>query len=96
MDEPHFELPGPEGWAAHHENAQMEFYKQQGATHRLTAKLVCGVLVATLIATAWACRWQTVKLPAGDGPAGALLMNRWTGEMRYVQGNAWLTVKSAD
>jgi hypothetical protein len=47
-----------------------------------------GVFI-TVLAAGWAIRWEIVSA----GPSGAFMLNRWTGEVRYLQGNAWLEVE---
>lgn len=56
-------------------------------------KIYASILVVALLALAWAFRWQAIELhPAGDHPAPAYLLNRWTGEIRYLQDASWMTV----
>jgi hypothetical protein len=45
------------------------------------------VLAVVLLAIAWACRWQVAEVHPGGASGvqgGVYLINRWTGEMRYL------------
>lgn len=51
-------------------------------------------LALVLLGGAWMLRWQAVEFHTGGAaPAAALLINRLTGEMRYVQGIEWIAVQ---
>ena len=37
----------------------------------------------------WALRWQVVETNTGVGPPTFYMINRWTGEVRYVSQTKW-------
>lgn len=50
-------------------------------------------LLVALLALAWAVRWQPVETHSAAGQASIYMINRWTGEVRYVQGYNRLDVE---
>jgi len=53
-------------------------------------------VVLVLVALGWLLRWQVVPLNVGDGWHGkALMLNRWTGEIRLVTADEWVPVTKA-
>lgn len=52
------------------------------------------LLVITLAALGWMFRWQAIEVHTmGDHSPSAFLVNRWTGEMRYLQDVKWVAVQ---
>jgi hypothetical protein len=51
-------------------------------------------LVACLAATAWALRWDVIEIRGGhEQRSAAILINRWTGELLWVQDGRSLRVE---
>jgi hypothetical protein len=49
--------------------------------------------LCTLMATGWMFRWQVIEPhQTGDTPGYAYMVNRWTGEIRYLQDAQWISV----
>lgn len=67
---------------------------QWGVARKRKSVVAITVLCATVLAgvVAWATRWQAVVPPGSSGYPGAFLVNRWTGEIRYLQGVNWIAV----
>ena len=55
-------------------------------------KIVIFVLVLALIGVSWLFRLDVTPVSHGDRSGAVIMVNRWTGEMRFVQGNAWLLI----
>lgn len=48
---------------------------------------------ALAVACAWAFQWQAIELhPSGDKEGAVILVNRWTGEVRYAEARGWIVV----
>lgn len=65
------------------------------AKHRTTLARIILFWLAVLLALAgWLFRWQAVEMhPARASDGSALLVNRWTGEIRYIEGSTWSVVR---
>ena len=87
------QVPGQRGWAQHDHEVKLSREANQAENTRLTLKLVALLLALLIGLSAWMFRWQAIELhPTGDRPTAAYLVNRWTGEIRYLQDNKWISV----
>lgn len=48
------------------------------------SRWILGAIALLLLLIGWAVRWQVVETHPASGPASAFLINRWTGEVRYL------------
>jgi hypothetical protein len=46
-----------------------------------------------LVLASWFFRWEAIPVMRADGPASAYIMNRWTGEIRFLRTDEWSPVK---
>jgi hypothetical protein len=80
------------GWEAHDRQLELQrdLARETAASWRWR---VLGVLTLTVIA-GWCFRWETASIENHNQVGSAVLMvNRWTGEMRWVQSGSWVKVE---
>lgn len=51
------------------------------------------LLAAVLAAFGWMFRWDISPVSSTNYSSGAYMVNRWTGEMRYLQGPEWMSIE---
>lgn len=52
----------------------------------LDRNTVIGLVLAALFFQAWLFRYEVTPIMAGDGLGGAYVLDRWSGEVRFLRG----------
>lgn len=81
----------PGGWEV--EERRLELERDTARTNRSRVRWIVIALLVLSVVLGWVFRWQVVEVHRSDRPSSMYLVNRWTGEMRYVQFEVWMQVE---
>lgn len=82
----------PGGWDA--EGRRLELHRDASVARASSWRWgVLGTLAVSLV-WGWGFRWQMTAVEShNEAKSGAVMVNRWTGEVRWVQEGGWIKVE---